>query len=398
MVRHGDGPMRVIAGAGTGKTQTLTHRFAYLVENGVREDRILCLTYNRKAARELERRILGHFAHGYRKPWVKTFHSFCLSLIQEWALIDQLPKVEVLEGQELRAFVTEVIDAIPDDELITYSGTLNKKKLASAIISFGSQVRDLLLSPEEVHAFVRQVEPTPGRLHDLALAHRIVAEAQTTRGFHDFASMGYEAVRRLEADPALLERTRKRFDHLLVDEFQDTNFGQFRLIQLLAGETGNVCVVGDENQAIYAFRGGQSRYINEFATYFPGATTYVLGTNYRSGQTILDAANAVIQVNEGSDPVVLRAIDDRQTRCRDAHSSRQSSARGRPYRADDPGDDPPAGISGAFCRHRHSSAQHRTKQRTNRASAGRSWHSLIGRGNPEAKTPKRSSTYSPHCD
>ncbi|MGE3798560.1 MAG: ATP-dependent helicase, partial [Thermomicrobiales bacterium] len=308
-VLHENGPMRIIAGAGTGKTQTLTRRFIHLVESGIREDRILCLTFSRKASRELERRILDHFTQGYRRLWVRTFHSFCLSLVEEWALAAQQPAVRVVEGGELEAFIAEVVSAIPDDKLLAHAGTFGRQKLASNVRTFGSQARDQLMSPDDIDAYVRHVEPTPGRLHDLALAHRSVIDAQRARGFFDFASMGFEVVARLQTDSALLEQTRARFDHILVDEFQDTNFAQFRLIQLLAGNSGNVCVVGDGNQAIYAFRGGQSRYISEFNEHFPGAATYMLGTNYRSGQLILDAANALIRHNPGADHFDLRSSD-----------------------------------------------------------------------------------------
>lgn len=309
VVRHSDGPMRVIAGAGTGKTQALTHRFTHLVERGIREDRILCLTFSRKAARELRDRILEDFPHGSRTLHIHTFHAFCLSLIQEWRLEARLTKAPVLSDQEMSAFIAEVVKAIPDGELHAYSGQFGREKLIDHVTTFRSQACDLLMSPADVQEFAARTEMQPGRLHDLALAHGRIAKAQAAHGFHDFASMGLAAVTRLAADDNLRARTRECFDHLLVDEFQDTNYGQFRLIQLLSPHNGNVCVVGDANQAIYSFRGGQSRFMNEFTEHFSGTVNFVLGTNYRSGPRILDAANALIAHNPEGSQVVLRARD-----------------------------------------------------------------------------------------
>ncbi len=308
-IEHRAGPMRIIAGAGTGKTQTLTKRFVALSNNGIREDRILCLTFSRKAARELRDRILEDFGHGSRSLHIHTFHAFCLSLIQEWRLESLAPKAPVLTDQEMRAFIASVVRSIPSEVLLAHPGEFGRDKLIDDVVTFRSQACDLLMSPMDVDAYAAREEQQPGRMHDIALAHRRVAEAQAAHDFHDFASMGLEAVTRLASDSKLLARTRSRFDQLLVDEFQDTNYGQFRLIQLLSPHDGNVCVVGDANQAIYAFRGGQSRFMDEFGEHFPGAASYVLGTNYRSGQRILDAANALIAHNPAGNRVVLRARD-----------------------------------------------------------------------------------------
>ncbi len=308
-VRHGIGPMRIIAGAGTGKTQTLMHRFLFLVDSGVRKDRILCLTFSRKAAHELRRRVLRHLDAGHGSLTINTFHAFCRALLDQWNMTNQAASVRILTGPELMQFVLKVVGAIPDSDLIAHQGAFGRRKLVENLLTFGSQTRDQLMTPDDVDAYVRQAEPVAGRLHDLALAHRRVTEAMDAADVYDFAALGVEVVRRLREDEALLARTRARFDHILVDEFQDTNLAQFALIRLLAGEAGNICVVGDANQAIYAFRGGQARYITEFQEEFPGAATYSLGTNYRSGQTILDPANRLIEHNPGSDHVFLTADD-----------------------------------------------------------------------------------------
>ncbi|MBX3069469.1 MAG: ATP-dependent helicase [Thermomicrobiales bacterium] len=308
-VRHPGGPMRIIAGAGTGKTQTLMHRFLYLVESGIRKDRILCLTFSRKATQELRRRLLHQLDHGHGSLHVHTFHAFCKVLIDEWNVADRRQPLRLLTGSELTQFVLTTIHAIPDDELRAHQGAFGREKLAGNLLTFGSQTRDLLMSPDDVDAYALHAEPAPGRLHDLALAHRRVIDAMAAAQVYDFAALGVEVVRRLQTDADLLDRARKRFDHLLIDEFQDTNVAQFELIRLLSHEACPVSVVGDANQAIYAFRGGGSRYLDGFDTFFPGARTYALDTNYRSGQAILDPANALIRHNPGADHLELTAAD-----------------------------------------------------------------------------------------
>ncbi len=297
-VHHDGGPMRIMAGAGSGKTQTLMHRFAHLVDSGIREDRILCVTYSRKAAGELERRIRATLGtSGHRSLCIRTFHSFSLRLIDDWNRHHSLPAPKVLDEEQRWSLIREVIASIPESSFHAHAGELGREKLISALSSFSDQVRDLLMSPDEVDRYARDSESSPGRLHDLALAHRCYVEAQNEKGLFDYAAMGFAAIEQLHRDPELLDEVRGRFDAMLIDEFQDANHAQFELVRLLDPDGRRTCVVGDVNQAIYAFRGGRSRYMRDFAATFPGTRTYALRTNYRSGQLILDAANALIRHN-----------------------------------------------------------------------------------------------------
>lgn len=309
-IHHPAGPMRIIAGAGTGKTQTLTRRFVALVESGVPENRILALTFTTKAAAEMAHRITALLPAGHRKLWVSTFHSFCRSLLDEWNRAAGLPAPTVISDQVSRGYALDVVNQISGHALLVHHGDYGRERLAADLITLSSQTRDLMMTPLMVTAYANAHEDPPGRLHDLALACAAWATYLNQKGLQDFPQLGNQVVQRLKTDPDLLKRTCSRFDHVLVDEFQDTNFAQFALVQQLVPPGGNLCVVGDENQAIYAFRGGKPEYIAAFEAHYPGAATYRLTTNYRSGQTVLNAANQLISHNPGPNAISLVAADD----------------------------------------------------------------------------------------
>ncbi|MGI8475615.1 MAG: ATP-dependent DNA helicase [Thermomicrobiales bacterium] len=304
------GPLRILAGAGTGKTQTLTGRFVHLVRGrDVPEHRILALTFSRKAAEGMRLRVLEQLPGGHRDLWIQTFHAFCLRLIGEWRQLDGLPPVKVVDQEQQRAIAAAAAAGIPDADLRAHRGAAGRARLAGDAPTLIDRAKDNLLGVDHVDRYVAGKEPNPGRLADLALAYRAYQRIMLTENRRGYGDLVMDVVSRLAQDPAALQKLRARFPHVLVDEFQDTNAAQFALLKLLVPPGGDLCVVGDPNQAIYAFRGGRSEYIEDFSTHFPGAKTFELRTNYRSGPEILRAANALIAHNPVPGDFELRPAD-----------------------------------------------------------------------------------------
>ncbi len=302
--------MRILAGAGTGKTQTLTSRFVYLVrECGVPANQILALTFSRKAAEEMRSRVLTQLDGGYRDLSIMTFHSFCLRLIGDWRRSEGQQSIGIISDEERRWLAGQVVSTIPGSALLYYRGASATSKLATDLLTLADRAKEHLLGPEAIDRYAVAKKDETGRLHDLAIAFRAYQSRLITDTKRDYGDLAMEVVDALSQDPALRERTRARFQHLLVDEFQDTNRAQFELLRLLVPDGGHLCVVGDPNQAIYAFRGGHPEYITKFARHFPGAESFELTENYRSGQAILDTANRLITYNDEPDPFRLMSSD-----------------------------------------------------------------------------------------
>jgi len=304
------GPMRILAGAGTGKTQTLTARFAYLVrELGVAPHQILALTFSRKAAEEMRNRVVKQLDGNYRDLSIMTFHAFCLRLVREWRREDGVTEIGILGEDERRWLAGLVIDTIPDTSRLHYFGAAARGKYVGDLLTLSDRAKEHLLDPEKVAEYAARKEDGTGRLQDLALAFA----AYQTRLFddhqRDYGDLAMEVVARLRSEPLVRERTRSLFQHLLVDEFQDTNLAQFSLLELLMPDGRHLCVVGDPNQSIYAFRGGRPEYITNFPEKIEGAVTFSLTENYRSGPAILNAANQLIAFNDERERFDLRSYD-----------------------------------------------------------------------------------------
>ncbi|MEC9426315.1 MAG: UvrD-helicase domain-containing protein [Actinomycetota bacterium] len=292
-VTHPTGPLLVVAGAGSGKTRVLTRRIAYLVgERGVSPFALLAITFTNKAAEEMKERVaalVGPVAH---RMWVSTFHSACVRILRR------------------------------DAEQLGYPSRFSIYDQGDAVRLTGHVIRDLDLDAKRfpsraVHAAISTAK-NEGRSastyaeHAVGLYERhlgeVFAEYQTRlrkAGAMDFDDLLDNAVQLLREHPDVLEHYRQRFEHVLVDEYQDTNRVQNDLVMLLGAGHRNVCAVGDSDQSIYRFRGADIRNILEFERTFPDATVVVLDQNYRSSQTILDAANAVITKNPGRKPKEL---------------------------------------------------------------------------------------------
>ncbi|HEY3485530.1 MAG TPA: UvrD-helicase domain-containing protein, partial [Ilumatobacteraceae bacterium] len=291
-VVHAGGPLLVVAGAGSGKTRVLTHRIAHLIHEGVHPSRILAITFTNKAAAEMRERVGTLVGPVVRTMWVSTFHSACVRI--------------------LRA----------DGDRLGYPRQFSIYDQADAVRLTGYVIRDLHLdskrfTPRGVHGLIslwknELLDPAgaaarAGNVFDRKHAD-IYAEYQARlhkAGAMDFDDLLVNVVRLFREHPDVLQKYRERFEHILVDEYQDTNQAQNEIVLLLAGGHQNVCVVGDSDQSVYRFRGADFRNILQFEDAFPEVTTIVLDQNYRSTQTILDAANAVISNNVERKPKAL---------------------------------------------------------------------------------------------
>lgn len=307
VVTHGDGPMLVVAGAGTGKTMTITKRIAWLVlERAVPTDGILALTFTDRAANEVEERVDRELPYGYVDLWVSTFHSFCETLLQRHALDIGLPHdFTLLNTTSAWMLMREHLDRFA---LEYYRPRGNPTKFLHALLQHIARCKDEAITPAEYLAYAkrqqldRDAERTDRnsestRMEELAHAYHTYQQLLLERGHLDFGDLLLWTLELLRTRPAILQRYREQFRYVLVDEFQDTNWTQYEIVRLLAAPSNNLTVVGDDDQSIYAFRGASMSNILQFKEHYPAAAEVAMTTNYRSGQSILDAAYTGIQHN-----------------------------------------------------------------------------------------------------
>jgi DNA helicase II / ATP-dependent DNA helicase PcrA len=282
-VLHGRGALLVLAGAGSGKTRVIVHRIARLVrDEGVTPWRILAVTFTNKAAGEMRERLAALLGTDANDLWVQTFHAFGARFLRREAARARLsPSFPIYDDGDQLRLVKGILAELGADE----GETLTPRQALSRIDGWKGRA----LRPEEVEPGAYDLE---GRLAREVYLRYEAALARA--GAVDFGDLLMRPVRLLEEDDALRRRWAERFEHVLVDEFQDTNPVQYRLLRLLAGSRGNVCVVGDDDQAIYRWRGADVENILGFDRDFPGARVVKLERNYRSTRTVLDAAHAVI--------------------------------------------------------------------------------------------------------
>ncbi|MFD3748574.1 UvrD-helicase domain-containing protein [Nocardia sp. NPDC058633] len=300
-VTHAGSPLLIVAGAGSGKTAVLTRRIAYLLAaRGVRTGEILAITFTNKAAAEMRERVAGLVGPRAASMWVSTFHSSCVRILRmQAALLPGLnSNFSIYDADDSRRLLT----------MISRDFEIDTKKYSARLLSTAiSNLKNELIGPEKAAA---DAEADDTELP--ALVARVYAEYQRrlrTANAMDFDDLIGETVALLQNHPQVAEYYRRRFRHVLVDEYQDTNHAQYVLVRELVGHHDDVedqavgpselCVVGDADQSIYAFRGATIRNIEEFERDFPDAETILLEQNYRSTQHILSAANAVIARNEG---------------------------------------------------------------------------------------------------
>ena len=283
-----EGPLLLLAGAGSGKTRTLTHRIAYLIdEMGVNPWNILAITFTNKAAGEMRERVDQLVGFGADQIWVSTFHSTCVRILRRY--IDRLgydSAFTIYDTDDQKSVMKAVCKRLNID-----TKTYKESGLLRAI----SSAKDDLVD-------VRQYEvQAAGDYHRqvVARAYREYQETLKKSNALDFDDLIVKTVELFKSCPEVLASYQERFRYILVDEYQDTNLAQFELIRLLADRYQNLCVVGDDDQSIYKFRGANIRNILDFELHYPQARVIKLEQNYRSTQNILDAANAVISNNVG---------------------------------------------------------------------------------------------------
>ncbi len=284
-VAHTDGPVLIFAGAGSGKTRVLTHRIAYLLnERAIAPDRILAVTFTNKAAGEMKARLERMVGSQARDLWVGTFHSMCVRILRrDGSRVGVAPSFAIIDDTDQRQLVKEILDDLDYDE---------RQIAPGACLHEISKAKNALVWPEQY--LEKQTAFLGERIGNVyAEYQRRLSESNSL----DFDDLIVRTIDLLEKDAAVRERYQNKFQYVLVDEYQDVNIAQYRLIALLAGKHKNVTVVGDDDQSIYSWRGSDYRMILRFEDDFPGAKVFKLEENYRSTQRILDAANAMVANN-----------------------------------------------------------------------------------------------------
>lgn len=317
-VQHVEGPLLILAGAGSGKTRVLTHRIAYLIDEiGVNPWNILALTFTNKAANEMRERVDHIIGYGSENIWVSTFHSTCVRILRRY--IDRIgydTNFTIYDTDDQKTLMREVCKYLDID-----TKQIKERSLMAAI----SNAKDELITPEEY-------ERNAGvdfMLKKYAAVYKEYQKRLKQNNALDFDDLIFKTVELFQTTPEVLDYYQKRFKYIMVDEYQDTNTSQFQLISLLAntindeGETcHNLCVVGDDDQSIYKFRGANIYNILNFEKQYPETTVIKLEQNYRSTQNILNAANEVIAnnmerkdkklwtANEEGDAICFTQFDD----------------------------------------------------------------------------------------
>jgi len=285
-VEHGTGPALVIAGAGSGKTRVLTARVAKLLERGVPPEGILAFTFTNRAAREMRERIERQLGPAAERVWLGTFHATAVRILRrESRTLGLPPGFSIYDRDDQESVVKDLVREAGLPEQVYRTGTV----LGRISAWKSALVRPAVAGADAAGEFERQLARLYGRYQ----------EALARAGALDFDDLIAECVHLWIDHPEAGERWSRRFEHVLVDEYQDTNHAQFRLVERLGSVHGNVFVVGDDDQSIYRWRGADLRNVLDFERAFPGAVTIRLEQNYRSTRNILDAANAVIAHNVG---------------------------------------------------------------------------------------------------
>ena len=288
-VLHTDGPLLILAGAGSGKTRVLTHRIAYLIEEmGVNPWNILAITFTNKAAGEMRQRVDDLVGFGAESIWVSTFHSMCVRILRRF--IDRL-------GYDNRFTIYDTDDQKTLMKAVCKKVDIDTKQFKERmLLSVISSAKNEMILPEE---FELNAGGDFAQLKIAKVYREYEAQLKANNAL-DFDDLLVKTVQLLQTQPDVRENYQERFRYIMVDEYQDTNTVQFKLVSLLAGKYRNLCVVGDDDQSIYKFRGANIRNILDFEKEYPDAKVIKLEQNYRSTENILNAANGVISNNKGS--------------------------------------------------------------------------------------------------
>lgn len=287
-VFHTEGPLLILAGAGSGKTRVLTHRIAYLIEErDVNPWNILAITFTNKAAGEMRERVDRLVGFGAESIWVSTFHSTCVRILRRY--IDRIgfdTNFTIYDSDDQKSLMRDVCRVLDVD---------TKKYKERMFLSAISAAKDEMITPDE---YELNAAGDFGK-QKIAQVYREYERQLHANNALDFDDLLLKTVQLFQTQPDVLESYQERFRYIMVDEYQDTNTVQFKFVSLLAAKYQNLCVVGDDDQSIYKFRGANIRNILNFEQEFQNARVIKLEQNYRSTQNILNAANAVIQNNRG---------------------------------------------------------------------------------------------------
>ena len=310
-VLHSDGPLLILAGAGSGKTRALTYRVAHLIEEGVKPWNILAITFTNKAAGEMRERVNDLAEHG-DSVWVSTFHSLCVRILRRF--IENLgytTSFSIYDADDQRALMKQIIKLMNLD---------SKQYRERGVLGIISSAKNEMITAAEFMDTAKSAGDLRGqRLGEIYIEYEKQLKKNNALDFDDLL---VKTVELFEKREDILASYQDRFRYIMVDEYQDTNTVQFKLVSLLAARYRNICVVGDDDQSIYRFRGANIRNILSFEKTFTGARVIKLEQNYRSTKTILDAANGVIRYNTGrkdktlwteneaGEPVRLRVFDN----------------------------------------------------------------------------------------
>ena len=294
-VLYGNGPLLILAGAGSGKTRVLTHRIAYLIaERGVSPYSIIALTFTNKAAGEMKERVARLVGPGAESIWVSTFHSSCVRILRRF--IDTIGygrDFVIYDADDQKSVMKDVFRTLNIDP---------KKHKEKTVLGVISSAKDELIGPDDFE--IQAGGDKSMRLY--ATCYKEYQKRLKANNALDFDDLIFKTIELFRMNAEALAYYRRRFEYILVDEYQDTNSAQFELIRLLAQHTNeygeierNLCVVGDDDQSIYKFRGANIRNILDFEKTYTDAKTIRLEENYRSTKNILDVANDVIANNVG---------------------------------------------------------------------------------------------------
>lgn len=298
-VRTTEGPLLIMAGAGSGKTRVLTHRIAYLIdEKSVNPYNILAITFTNKAAREMQERVEQLIGSTSEGMWISTFHSMCVRILRRHIdLIGYNPNFTIFDSSDQLTVVKQALKELNID---------TKMYPPRAILAHISNYKNKLITPEEA---LEQVGSGYEKI--VSQAYEVYQKILRQNHSLDFDDLIMQTIHLFKRAPEVLEKYQYQFQYIHVDEYQDTNHAQYYLVKLLANKYKNICVVGDSDQSIYRWRGADIRNILSFEKDYPDANVIFLEQNYRSTKTILDAANHVINFNEDRKPKKLWTENDK---------------------------------------------------------------------------------------
>jgi len=308
-ITFGSGPLLIVAGAGTGKTMVITQRISHLIlDKSVKTDAILALTFTEKASGEMQERVDKLMPLGYVDLWISTFHSFCQKILEQHALDIGIPNdFKLLDQTAAWLLVRQNLDKF---NLDYYKPLGNPTKFIHALLSHFSRCKDEEIYPAQYLEYAEKQEldldskqgdesmkSEVRRLKEIANAYHVYQQLLLDNNALDFGDLINYTLKLFTQRKNILKKYQEQFEHILVDEFQDTNFAQYNLVKLLAGDKKNLTVVADDDQSIYKFRGASVSNILQFKKDYPGAANIVLTENYRSCQDILDLSYNFIQLN-----------------------------------------------------------------------------------------------------